>query len=145
MFYGEHASKVDPEGRIVMPVSFRRRLGGEQAGRSVLTRGLDGCLFLFPESEWRLVEMKFSPMAFTKPEGRAFNRMLFSGAEEVACDPSGRLPLPKALKEFAKIQRDVTVVGVSTRIEIWAKEKWQAFSEAVEPSLEAIAERLVTE
>ena len=83
-----------------------------------LTRGLDRCLFLFPESEWRVTENRFKQIPFTKAEGRKFSRMFFSGAAEVKVDGLGRLLIPRNLKEFAEITQDVYIIGVSSRIEI---------------------------
>jgi MraZ protein len=113
--------------------------------RAVLTRGLDGCLFVFPESEWRMAENRFKQIPFTKGEGRKFNRLFFSGATEVTVDRLGRLLVPKTLKEFAEIKQEVMIVGVSTRMEVWAKEKWRAFYETSRQSFEEIAERVMLE
>ncbi|HEX9779810.1 MAG TPA: division/cell wall cluster transcriptional repressor MraZ [bacterium] len=145
MFYGEYEHALDRKGRLIIPARFRQPLKDHQIATLFLTRGLDGCLFLFPESEWRMTEARFKQIPFTKSEGRKFNRLLFSGAAEVSVDGLGRILVPRPLKEFAQIQQDVVIVGVSNRIEIWAKEKWQAFYEASRPSFEDIAERVMLE
>ena len=111
--------------------------------RFVITRGLDKCLFLFPEDEWRTQENKFRSLSFTKQESRQFNRFYFSGASELTCDKQGRVLIPQYLKEFAEIKRDVILVGVSNRIEIWDKEGWKKFYEQFKQSYEQIAEKLV--
>jgi len=145
MFYGEYEHTIDRKGRLIVPAKFRQALK-EQAVKSLfLTRGLDGCLFLFTEAEWRMAEARFKQISFTKAEGRKFNRMFFSGAAEVAIDGLGRLLIPKTLKEFAQIEQDVVIVGVSNRIEIWSKEKWQAFYEASRQGFEEVAERVMLE
>src|SRR3989338_3099368 len=141
MFYGEYEHSIDRKGRLIVPAKFRQALKEHDLKTLFLTRGLDGCLFLFSESEWRLAENKFKQVPFTKGEGRKFNRLFFSGATEVAIDSLGRLLIPKTLKEFAQIKQDVVIVGVSSRIEIWAKEKWQQFYDSSRQSFEEIAER----
>lgn len=143
MFYGEYEHAIDRKGRLIVPAKFRQALKDQQAVSLFLTRGLDDCLFLFTESEWRVTETRFKQVPFTKAEGRKFNRLFFSGATEVAIDRLGRLLIPRTLKEFAQIKQDVVVVGVSSRIEIWAKEKWQAFYENSRQSFEALAERVM--
>lgn len=143
MFYGEYDHAIDRKGRIIIPAKFRQALKQQQIERLFLTRGLDGCLFLFPEPEWRSAENRFKQIPFTKIEGRRFNRMFFSGAVEVAVDRLGRLLIPRTLKGFAEIKTDVVVVGLSNRIEIWAKEKWNAFYESSRSSFEEIAERVM--
>ena len=143
MFYGEYEHTIDRKGRLIVPAKFRQALKAHEVASLFLTRGLDGCLFLFPESEWRTAESRFKQIPFTKAEGRKFNRLFFSGATEVTVDRLGRLLVPKSLKEFAQIKQDVVIVGVSNRIEVWAKEKWQAFYDSSRQSFEEIAERVM--
>ena len=145
MFYGEHVHTIDGKGRLIVPARFRQALQEHDVKRLFLTRGLDKCLFLFPESEWRIAEGRFKQIPFTKSEGRKFNRMFFSGATEVTVDRLGRLLVPKTLKDFAEIKQDVVVVGVSSRMEIWAKEKWKAFYESSREGFEDVAERVMLE
>ena len=145
MFYGEYGHTIDRKGRLIIPAKFRQALKEHDEKSLFLTRGLDECLFLFPEAEWRAVEGKFKQIPFTKAEGRKFNRLFFSGASEVSVDGLGRVLVPKTLKEFAQIKQDVVIVGVSTRVEIWAKEKWQAFYESSRQSFEEVAERVMLE
>ena len=145
MFYGEYEHTIDRKGRLIVPAKFRQALKEQDVKSLFLTRGLDGCLFLFTEAEWRMAEARFKQISFTKAEGRKFNRMFFSGAAEVAIDGLGRLLIPKTLKEFAQIEQDVVIVGVSNRIEIWSKEKWQAFYEASRQGFEEVAERVMLE
>ena len=145
MFYGEYEHTIDRKGRLIIPAKFRQALKDHEVKTLFLTRGLDGCLFLFPESEWRITEGRFKQIPFTKGEGRKFNRLFFSGASEVTVDRLGRLLVPRHLKEFAQIKQDVVVVGVSNRMEVWAKEKWQAFYESSRQSFEEVAERVLLE
>lgn len=145
MFYGEFEHSIDRKGRLIVPAKFRDALKTHDVKSLFLTRGLDGCLFLFPESEWRQAENRFKAIPFTKAEGRKFNRLFFSGAAEVTVDRLGRLLVPRALKEFAAIKSDVMIIGISSRIEIWAKEKWREFYESSRQSFEDIAERVMLE
>ena len=145
MFYGEFEHTIDRKGRLIVPAKFRQALKAHDVASLFLTRGLDGCLFLFPETEWRLAESRFKQIPFTKAEGRKFNRLFFSGAVEVTVDQLGRLLVPRTLKEFAQIKEDVVIVGVSSRMEVWAKEKWQAFYESSRQSFEEVAERVLLE
>ena len=145
MFYGEHAHTIDRKGRVTIPAKFRQALKANDVHTLFLTRGLDGCLFLFAESEWRTTESRFKSVPFTKGEGRKFNRLFFSGASELQLDRLGRLLIPKSLKEFASIDIDVVIVGVSNRIEIWSKASWQAFYAGSRESFEEIAERVMLE
>ena len=143
MFYGEYEHAIDRKGRVIVPAKFRDVFKEQQVERLFLTRGLDSCLFLFTEEEWRLQESKLKSLSFTKAEARRFNRLYFSGAAEVELDRQGRLLLPKPLKDFAEIKRDLVIVGVANRIELWAKEKWEAFLQSARPTFEEIAERLM--
>lgn len=145
MFYGEHDHTIDRKGRLIIPSRFREVMKEHFVERFVITRGLDKCLFLFAEDEWRSQENRFRSLSFTKPEARRFNRFYFSGAVELSCDRQGRILIPQYLKEFAGIQRDVVLVGVSNRIEIWDKEEWKKFYAQFKESYEEIAERLLPE
>lgn len=145
MFYGEYEHAIDRKGRIIVPAKFRQALKDHDEKRLFLTRGLDVCLFLFPESVWRGIENRFKQLSFTKSESRKFNRMFFSGAAEVSHDGLGRMLVPRHLKEFAQIKQDVVVIGVSDRIEVWAKEKWRAFYDSSRQSFEEVAERVLLE
>ena len=143
MFYGEHHHTLDRKGRLIVPSKFREAFQEHFVEKFFLTRGLDGCLFVFTEQEWKLQEQKFKALSFTKKEARQFNRLFFSGAVELACDKQGRILLPRYLKAFAGIQKDVVFVGVSNRIEIWSKDKWQEFYDRSRESFEETAEKLV--
>ena len=145
MFYGEHEHTIDRKGRLIIPSQFRHVMKERYVERFVVTRGLDKCLFLFPEDEWRTQENKFRALSITKQEARRFNRFYFSGAVELNCDRQGRILVPSYLKEFAAIKRDVMLVGVSNRIEIWDKEEWKKFYEQFKSSYEEVAEKLLPE
>ena len=143
MFYGEHDHTIDRKGRLIIPSRFREVMKEHYTERFVITRGLDRCLFLFPEDEWRTQESRFRALSFTKQEARRFNRFYFSGAVELTCDRQGRVLLPPYLKDYAGIKRDVVLVGVSNRIEIWDKDEWRKFYEQFKETYEQIAEKLL--
>ncbi|MFH1888608.1 MAG: division/cell wall cluster transcriptional repressor MraZ [Candidatus Omnitrophota bacterium] len=143
MFYGEYLHSIDRKGRIILPAKFRESAKAHFIEKFFVTRGLDKCLFMFSEEEWRSQEAKFKAISFTKQQARTFNRLYFSGAAEVLPDKQGRILLPQYLKDFAEIKKDVMIVGVSNRIEIWAKVKWQEFYGNSRQSFEEIAEKLM--
>ena len=145
MFYGEYLHSIDRKGRLILPAKFREVAKSHFVERFFVTRGLDKCLFMFPEEEWRTQENKFKAISFTKQQARTFNRLYFSGAVEVTFDIQGRILLPQYLKDFAQIKREVVIVGVSNRIEIWAKDKWEKFYGNSRQSFEEIAEKLMEE
>ena len=139
MFMGEYHHSLDSKGRLIIPPKFREELG---VG-AVITRGLDNCLFLFPAEEWEALETKLKTLPLTKGGARQFVRFLFSGATECEMDKQGRINLPANLREFASIEKDAVVIGVSSRIEIWSKENWETYVSAAEESFEDIAENIV--
>jgi len=143
MFYGEYAHSIDRKGRLILPAKIREIAKNQFVEKFFVTRGLDKCLFMFSEEEWRSQENKFKSMPFTRQQSRTFNRLLFSGAVEVGFDKQGRILLPQYLKDFAEIKKDVMIVGVSNRIEIWAKDKWLEFFDNSRQSFEEIAEKLM--
>ena len=143
MFYGEFEHSIDRKGRLILPAKFRETAKNQFVEKFFVTRGLDKCLFMFSEEEWRSQENKFKSMSFTKQQSRTFNRLLFSGAVEVSPDKQGRILLPQYLKDFGDIKKDVVIVGVSNRIEIWAKDIWRDFYSNTRQSFEEIAEKLM--
>lgn len=143
MFYGEYEHNLDNKGRVIIPAKFREIFKERYAEKFYITRGLDQCLFVFTEEIWKAQEKKFREMSFTRAEARKFNRLYFSGASEVVCDKQGRVLIPDYLKSYAAIQEQVMVIGVSDRIEIWAKDKWNEFFEGNKDSFEDLAEKLM--
>lgn len=139
MFMGEYLHAVDGKGRLIMPSKFREDLGE----RFVITRGLDNCLFVYPLQEWTLLEQKLKALPFTKSDSRAFMRFFFSGAVECELDKQGRVLIPNNLREHAKLMKDVVVIGVSNRVEIWSQEVWNQYSEQTGLSFENIAEKIM--
>ena len=143
MFYGEYSHSIDKKSRLIIPSRFRDVIKEMGIEKFYCTRGLDECLFMFPENEWRTQENKFKSMTFTKREVRKFNRLFFSGAVEVETDKQGRILLPSYLKQYAGIKREIMIIGVSNRIEIWSKEKWEEFYATSKDSFEDVAEKLI--
>lgn len=143
MFYGEYIHFIDRKGRLILPAKFREAAKANFIEKFFVTRGLDNCLFMFSEEEWKTQEQKFKAIPFTKQQSRTFNRLFFSGAVEIIPDKQGRILVPQYLKDFALIKKDVIIVGVSNRIEIWAKDKWQEFFGNSKQSFEEIAEKLM--
>ncbi len=143
MFYGEYRHSLDAKDRVIIPAKFREIFKENYVEKFFVTRGLDRCLFVFTEEEWKNQEKKFREVPFTRQESRKFNRLYFSGAVEVVCDKQGRILLPVYLKEYGDIKTDVVIIGVSDRIEIWAKEKWDEFFKGNLNSFEELAEQLI--
>ena len=145
MFYGEYGHALDSKGRVIIPAKFREIFKERFVEKFYITRGLDRCLFVFTEEVWKTQEKKFREMPFTKTETRQFNRLYFSGACDVVCDKQGRILIPEYLKGYAEIKEQVMIIGVSDRIEVWAKEKWKEFYETHKGNFEQLAEKLITE
>ena len=143
MFYGQYEHALDAKDRVIIPAKFREIFKENYAEKFYITRGLDRCLFVFTEEDWRNQERKFREQSFTREEARKFNRLYFSGAVDVLCDKQGRVLIPSYLKEYAEIKQDVVIIGVSDRIEIWAKEKWGQFFKNNMDSFESLAEKLI--
>jgi len=139
MFMGEYQHTIDDKGRLIMPAKFRDGLGE----RFVVTKGLDGCLFVYEMDEWQVLETKLRNLPFTKADARAFARFFFSGATECELDKQGRILLPTNLRDHAQLQKDVFIIGVSSRLEIWSKEVWEDYSSKTEASYEELAEKMV--
>jgi MraZ protein len=112
---GTHSYQLDPKGRISLPARFREAL----ADGAVLTLGQDGCLFCFPRGEWEARSAEVRAVPLSDSEGRAYARLFFGKAEPVDVDAQGRLLVPQRLRGEVGIGKDVVVLGVSDRMEIW--------------------------
>lgn len=139
MFMGEYQHSVDDKGRLIVPAKFREQLGAT----FIATRGLDNCLFIYPESEWKILEQKLKSLPLMKSDARAFTRFFFSGATECELDKQGRINLPQHLREYAKLEKDCVVLGVTNRVEVWSKSLWEGYYEQSEQAFNEIAEKLV--
>ena len=120
MFMGEYNHTIDAKGRLIIPAKFRETLGEE----FILTRGLDGCLSIYPMDEWESFEEKLKALPLTDKNARAFLRFFVAGATSCELDRQGRILIPSALREFAGLEKEVVLTGNLTRIEVWSKERW---------------------
>ena len=138
MFMGEYNHTIDAKGRLIIPSKFREALGDT----FVVTKGLDGCLFVYDNEEWNAFEEKLKALPITNKEARQFVRFFLAGAAEVEVDKQGRILVPNILREFAQISKDVVLIGVASRIEIWSKDRWEDASadQDVADTLEKMAE-----
>ncbi|WP_017727199.1 division/cell wall cluster transcriptional repressor MraZ [Halalkalibacterium ligniniphilum] len=139
MFMGEYRHNVDEKGRMIIPAKFRDELGTS----FVLTRGLDRCLFVYPLNEWKKLEEKLKTLPFTKKDARAFTRFFFSGATECELDKQGRVNIASPLREYAQLEKECVIIGVSNRAEIWSKAIWEEYFASSEESFSEIAENIV--
>jgi len=138
LFIGEYQHIIDSKGRVIMPAKFREGLGE----RFVLTKGLDHCLFVYPNEEWAILEKKLRSLPLTNKDARAFIRFFFAGACECELDKQGRILIPANLREYAGLEKDVVIIGVSTRVEIWSKDRWDEYNSASNLDHETIVERM---
>ena len=124
MFMGEYNHTIDAKGRLIVPSKFREALGDT----FVVTKGLDGCLFVYDNEEWQAFEEKLRSLPITNKEARQFARFFLAGAAEVEVDKQGRILVPNILREFAQINKEVVLIGVASRIEIWSKERFEGIT-----------------
>lgn len=120
VFMGEYSHTIDAKGRLIIPSKFREELGE----KFILTKGLDGCLSIYPMDEWKNFEEKLKALPLNDKNARAFLRFFVSSANMCELDKQGRILVPVALREFAGLTKDVVLTGNLTRIEVWSKEKW---------------------
>jgi MraZ protein len=142
MFMGTYEHTIDDKGRLAIPSRFREILADRKDPENlVLTLGLDNCLFGYAADEWRKLEEKITARPMNKGDERFFVRRLFAGAVDCPFDKQGRIVLPQLHRKHADLQRDVLIIGVSTRIEIWDPARWQSYLQQGR-SLEEIAEQI---
>lgn len=137
MFMGEYNHTIDDKGRIIIPSKLRNDLGNN----FIVTRGLDGCLFIYSSNEWTNIINKYKTLPDTKDK-RSFMRVFLSGATICEYDKQGRINIPSALINYAKLNRECIIVGVFDRLEIWSKESWNSFIETNSTNLSDIADSL---
>ncbi len=123
-FRGEYSHSIDAKGRLIIPAKFRELLGDS----FVVTRGFDGCLFVFAQEGWDEFEAKLRALPMDKPEVRTLTRFFIAGAVDCETDKQGRILLPANLIAHAKIEKDAVVAGVGNRVEIWSKSEWESAS-----------------
>ncbi len=137
MFLGEYLHTIDDKGRLTLPAKFRAEL----AKGVVVTRGLDGCLFVHPMSEWERLSEKINSLPLTRKDARTLARLMYSGATDCAPDKQGRILLPNYLRDFAGVDGETVIIGLHNRLEIWNPERWQEVRNEVEEHGDVIAER----
>ncbi|GJQ48389.1 MAG: division/cell wall cluster transcriptional repressor MraZ [Candidatus Kuenenia stuttgartiensis] len=144
MFTGEYRHTIDTKNRLAIPASLRESINEEVEGKGFyITRGLDTCLFMYTPKEWQGVVSKIEQSSFTNKKARQFQRLFFSKAQHISVtDPHGRILIPQYLKEIANIQKNVVIVGVNNRIEIWDEKNWSDFESETNEEYEEIAEDL---
>jgi MraZ protein len=138
LLMGEYQHTLDTKQRLIIPAKFRDQLGSQ----FVVTRGLDGCLFGYPMSEWQLLEQKLKALPLTKRDARAFVRFLYSAATVCTLDKQGRINIPDPLVKYADLSKKCMVVGVSNRLEIWDSDRWDAYNADTADNFDEIAEDL---
>ncbi len=138
MLIGEYEHSLDAKGRLIMPAKLREDMGE----KFVITKGLDGCLFGFSQSEWANFESKLKTLPLTQKNARNFVRFFLSGAMECEIDKQGRFLIASNLREAGLLEKEVVIIGVGTRIELWNKEKWQEYSSEENNSADDIAENM---
>ncbi len=138
MLIGEYKHNLDAKKRLSIPSKFRKELGEG----AVITRGLDNCLFVFPQSAWAKLAERLGNMPIVQQDSRSFARLLLSGAVEVEFDSLGRILVPEYLKSYAGLKKIAVVAGLYTRLEIWDEEKWENYKANLEKNSDSIAEKL---
>ncbi len=138
VFTGEYLHTLDQKSRVIIPARFREELGDT----FMISRGLDRCIFVYHLNEWSKIEQKVKELPLTRSDARAFTRYLFSGAAEVETDRQGRVLIPQGLREYARIEKEVMIIGVSNRVEVWSAEAWKEYTSAENLDFEAAAEKL---
>lgn len=140
MFMGEYHHTIDDKGRLTIPSKIRYELGEE----FIITRGLDGCLFIYTKETWNNIIKKYETLPNVK-NARNFMRFFLSGAEANEFDKQGRVNIPSPLIKYAGINKDCVIIGVGNRVEVWSAEKWDSFITENEDSFSEIADSLFSE
>ena len=138
MFIGEYTYLIDEKKRLAIPAKFRKEL----RGKAVVTRGIDDCLVIYPLPEWKKLAKKLESLPSSRLDSRVFVRIMLSGAVDVELDKLGRILVPDYLKNYASLKKNVSILGLSNRIEVWDEEKWQGYKKKTETEVGDIAERL---
>ena len=136
MFLGRYYHTVETKGRIAIPISFRKGLGKDP----VITRGLDGCLFLFKQEEWQHFTMSINKTSFTKKAHRDFTRLMLNDASTLEFDAQGRALVPEYLRESSQLKKNVVFAGSGNRVELWDRETYHQYLEKLEARAEDVAE-----
>lgn len=138
MFLGEYNHSIDVKGRLIVPAKFREELGDQ----FIVTKGLDGCLYIYPNNEWEEFEKKLSELPMGKSDIRKMVRFFLSAATQVEVDKQGRILVPGNHREYAGLEKDVVFAGVGKKIEIWSKSKWDSTATFDYEDMDDVAERM---
>ena len=138
MLLGEYNHTIDEKGRLIIPAKFRNDLGENV----VICKGLEGCLFVYSQEEWESFVNELKSLPRMNKDARIFQRYFFGSANELTYDTQGRVLVPPSLRKDAGLEKEVTLVGVQDRVEIWDKDLWEERSEVSEEELDAIADRM---
>lgn len=138
MLIGEYEHSIDAKGRLSMPAKLKSEIGD----KFVVTKGLEGCLFVYSLAEWQNFEEKLKSFPLTNKNARTLTRFFLAGATECEIDKQGRFLIASNLREYAGLQKEVVIIGVLGRLEIWDKAKWLEYNEKENNSVEDIAESL---
>ncbi|MGL6198621.1 MAG: division/cell wall cluster transcriptional repressor MraZ [Lachnospiraceae bacterium] len=138
MLTGDFNHSIDAKGRLIIPAKFRDALGDN----FVITKGMDNCLFVYPPEEWKILEDKLKILPLTNKTARDFKRFMLGSAVEGILDKQGRVLIPPSLREFASLEKDVVLVGVMDKVEIWDKAKWDVSNADVEENIEDITDKM---
>ena len=138
MLIGEYQHTIDTKKRLALPAKFR----GELGNTVIVTRGIDNCLVVYPEKEWKMVSDKLSKLPASQVEARSFARIMLAGAMQASLDKLGRILIPDYLKKYASLKRNVVVCGLNNRLEIWDTQKWEIYKKKAEKEVGDLASKL---
>jgi len=138
MLIGEYQHIIDTKKRLAIPAKFRKDLGE----RAIITRGLENCLVLYTLIEWEKQAKKLEALPSGQADARNYARIMLSGACDAELDKLGRILIPDYLKNYAGLKKNVAILGLSNRMEIWDAEKWEEHRKRTETAAGDIAERL---
>lgn len=138
MLIGEYHHNIDEKGRLIIPSKFREEIGNS----FVVTRGLDGCLFVYSLVEWEKIVAKLKRLPFTKKDARTFMRFFLASATVCEFDKQGRINLVNSLIEYAGLKKECLIIGVNDRLEIWSLDKYNNLMNENLEQLDEIAEHL---
>lgn len=138
MLIGQYEHTIDNKKRLALPSKFR----GELGDKIIITRGIEGCLAVYTQAEWKIMSDKISTLTISQAEARSFTRMILAGAMEVSLDKLGRILVPDYLKEYAGLKKNVVICGLSNRLEIWDSEKWENYKKEAEKGVDEIVSKL---
>jgi MraZ protein len=138
MLIGQYEHTIDVKKRLALPSKFREELGD----KVIITKGVESCLVVYTENEFKVMSDKLSNLTLTQSEARSFTRTILAGAMEVTLDKLGRILVPDYLKKYAALNKNVVICGLSNRLEIWDKEQWDEWTKKAEEGVSEIVSKL---